>query len=130
MVNCSVLSSHPCLFMPFCFPSTFYIGFCYVCYVEVGRIVLNLFENKLGPLATGSDMENPATVFSCSDSPLEGGGLFFTAHCLFFMENFYLCKEIHNGHMLSLCDPQQFTINSSFPFFLAGLCSLGNVTAI
>lgn len=46
------------------------------------------------------------------------------------MQNFYLCKEIHNGHVLRLCDLQQFTINSSFPFFLAGLCNLGNVIAI
>lgn len=103
--------------MPFCFPSTIYIDFYYVCYAEVGRIVLNLFENKLAPLASGNDMESPASVFSCSDPSLEGGGLFFTVCCHFLMQNFYLCKEMHDRHMLRLCDPQQFTINSSF-FFL------------
>lgn len=116
--------------MPFCFPSTVYIVFFYVCYAEVGRIVLNLFENKLGPLASGSDMESPASVFSCSDSSLEGGGFFFTVHCQFLMQDFYLCKEIYNGHMLKFCDSQWFTNNSSFPFFLAGLCNLGDVIAI
>lgn len=116
--------------MPFCFPSTVCNGFYYVCDAEFGRMILNLFGNKLGPLASVSNKENPASVFPCSDSSLEGGGLFFTVRCNFLMQNSYLFEEMHNGHMLRLCDPQQFTINSSFPFFLAGLCSLGNVIAI
>lgn len=80
--------------MFFCFPSTVCNGFCYACDAEVGRMVLNMFENKLGPQASVSNKENPASVFSCSDSSLEGGGFFFTVHCHFLMQNFYLFKKI------------------------------------
>lgn len=54
-----------------------------------------------------------SVYFSCSDSSLDGGGLFFT-RCQFLMQNFCLRKEMHNRYILRLCGPQRFSfaINS------------------
>lgn len=63
-------------------------------------------------------MESTVSVFSCSDSSLEGGRLLFT-RCQFLMQNFCLRKEMHNRYVPRLCGPQRFgfAINSSFFFF-------------
>lgn len=65
-------------------------------------------------------MESTVSVFSCSDSSLEGGRLLFT-RCQFLMQNFCLRKEMHNRYVPRLCGPQHFgfAINSSF--FLSSL---------
>lgn len=58
-------------------------------------------------------MESTVSVFSRSDSSLDGGELLFT-RCEFLMQNFYLRKEMHNRYVPRLCGPQcsGFTINS------------------
>lgn len=63
--------------------------------LKSGGIILNLFDYKLGLLATGIDMESTVSVSSCSNSCLGEGGPLFTC-CQFLMQNFYMCKEMHN----------------------------------
>lgn len=63
--------------------------------LKSGGIILNLFDYKLGLLATGIDMESIVSVSSCSNSCLGEGGPLFTC-CQFLMQNFSMCKEMHN----------------------------------